>query len=226
MKIQCILATGNADKVREVREILSGRGIPVYSTKELGISSDPEETGTSFEENAMIKAEAAAKLVMERPDLRERFAPGCNRTSVTAVIADDSGLVIDAMDGAPGIQSARFMGHETSYREKMNAILGKMRDVPDEERSARFVAAIAAVILPHAESDSGERFAVRGTMEGRIGHEIRGEHGFGYDPFFFLPEYGRTSAELLPEEKNRISHRGQGIRAMTDELIRRYGTEN
>ena len=121
-------------------------------------------------------------------------------------------LVIDALDGAPGVHSARYMGYDTDYRLRMEHILDLMKDVPDEKRTARFVAAVAA-ILP-----DGQSRVVRGAMEGRIGHSIAGENGFGYDPFFYLPQYGKTSAEISPEEKNSISHRGQALRKMLGEL--------
>ena len=235
MKVQIVFATGNADKVREIREIIQDPEASVYSMKELGISSDPEETGTTFEENARIKARAVADILLEDPAryLQDLSTP-------IAVLSDDSGLVVDALGGAPGIYSARFLGRDTSYTEKMNYILSGLKDKTGDERSARFVCACAAVLLPAPESAASgaaalepvalkpadhesaapeaREIVVTETMEGQIADHIAGEHGFGYDPVFYLPEYGKTSAELTDEEKNAISHRGKAFRAMTDRL--------
>lgn len=235
MKVQIVFATGNADKVREIREIIQDPEASVYSMKELGISSDPEETGTTFEENARIKAKAVSDILLENPAryLQDLSTP-------IAVLSDDSGLVVDALGGAPGIYSARFLGRDTSYTEKMNYILSELKDKTGDERSARFVCACAAVLLPAPESAASgaaalepaghegaghegaapevREIVVTETMEGQIADHIAGEHGFGYDPVFYLPEYGKTSAELTDEEKNAISHRGKAFRAMTDRL--------
>ena len=215
MKVQIVFATGNADKVREIREIIQDPEASVYSMKELGISSDPEETGTTFEENARIKARAVADILLEDPAryLQDLSTP-------IAVLSDDSGLVVDALGGAPGIYSARFLGRDTSYTEKMNYILSELKDKTGDERSARFVCACAAVLLAAPESAAPEarEIVVTETMEGQIADRIAGEHGFGYDPVFYLPEYGKTSAELTDEEKNAISHRGKAFRAMTARL--------
>lgn len=240
MKVQIVFATGNADKVREIREIIQDPEASVYSMKELGISSDPEETGTTFEENARIKARAVADILLENP---ARYLQDLSTPIV--VLSDDSGLVVDALGGAPGIYSARFLGRDTSYTEKMNYILSELKDKTGDERSARFVCACAAVLLPAPESASSgaaalepaghegaaleaadhegaaleaREIVVTETMEGQIADRIAGEHGFGYDPVFYLPEYGKTSAELTDEEKNAISHRGKAFRAMTDRL--------
>lgn len=235
MKVQIVFATGNADKVREIREIIQDPEASVYSMKELGISSDPEETGTTFEENARIKARAVADILLEDPAryLQDLSTP-------IAVLSDDSGLVVDALGGAPGIYSARFLGRDTSYTEKMNYILSELKDKTGDERSARFVCACAAVLLAAPESAASgaaalapaafnpadregaapevREIVVTETMEGQIADRIAGEHGFGYDPVFYLPEYGKTSAELTDEEKNAISHRGKAFRAMTARL--------
>lgn len=235
MKVQIVFATGNADKVREIREIIQDPEASVYSMKELGISSDPEETGTTFEENARIKARAVADILLENP---ARYLQDLSTPIV--VLSDDSGLVVDALGGAPGIYSARFLGRDTSYTEKMNYILSELKDKTGDERSARFVCACAAVLLPAPESAALEpaghegaaleaadhegaalearEIVVTETMEGQIADRIAGEHGFGYDPVFYLPEYGKTSAELTDEEKNAISHRGKAFRAMTARL--------
>lgn len=180
--------------MREIRMILADLGIPVVSMKEAGVSADIEENGKSFAENAAIKAKAIMEMTGE------------------IVMADDSGLEIDYLDGAPGIYSARFMGEETSYDIKNTALLKKLQRVPDDKRTARFVCAIACA-LP-----DGQLLESYGTMEGRIGYEIKGENGFGYDPIFYLPECGCTSAEISPEKKNELSHRGKALRKMKEKL--------
>lgn len=193
MKI--IFATGNKGKVKEIKEILKGLDAEVVPMNEAGIDIDIEETGTTFEENAVIKAKAVCE------------ASGC------LTLADDSGLEIDYLNKEPGIHSARFMGHDTSYDIKNNEILRLLDGVPDEKRTARFVCAIAAAF------PDGRTEVVRATFEGIIGHEISGTNGFGYDPVFYLPERGCSSADISPEEKNEISHRGKALRLMRDKLI-------
>ena len=189
-----IFATGNEGKMKEVRMILEDLGLPVLSLKDAGITADVEENGTTFEENAQIKA----KAIMEMTG--------------ALVLADDSGLEVDALDKEPGIYSARYMGHDTSYHIKNQNIIDRLEGKVGEERSARFVCAIAAAF------PDGRVLITRGTMEGQIGYEEKGENGFGYDPIFYLPEYGCTSAEISMEEKNKISHRGKALRAIKDEL--------
>lgn len=193
MKI--IMATGNENKVREIREMLEGTDIEVLSLKDAKIDADIDENGSSFEENAAIKAEAIRDLTGQM------------------VMADDSGLEIDAFGGEPGIHSSRFMGEDTSYDIKNNAILEKLKDVPEEERTARFVCAVA-IAYPDKPTS-----IFRGTFEGRIAHEIKGENGFGYDPIFYVPEKGCTSAELAPGVKNAMSHRGKALKLAVKELI-------
>ena len=197
MKNQIIFATGNKDKMREIREIMADVDVEVISMKEASIVVDVVEDGETFEENALIKARAIA----EHTD--------------AIVLADDSGLEIDYLDKAPGVYSARFMGEDTSYDIKNQALIDKLDGVPKEERTARFVCAIAAVLPDKKE------LVVRETMEGYIGYEIAGENGFGYDPIFYLDEYGCSSAALSREQKNEISHRGKALRAMKDILISR-----
>ena len=189
-----IFATGNEGKMKEVRMILEDLGLPVLSLKDAGITADVEENGTTFEENAQIKAKAICDLTGE------------------IVLADDSGLEIDHLNKEPGIYSARYMGEDTSYHIKNAKLIERLEGVPDEERTARFVCAIAAAF------PDGNIRTVREAMEGRIGYEERGENGFGYDPIFYLPEYGCTSAEISMEEKNKISHRGKALRAIKDVL--------
>ena len=191
-----VFATGNMGKMREIREIMDGSGYEIMSMKEAGVDPEIVEDGKTFEENAMIKARAVHKLL---PD--------------ALVMADDSGLVVDALDGEPGIYSARYLGEDTPYSVKNNNIIERLEGVPDEERTARFVCAIAAV-LP-----DGSEKCVRETVEGRIGYEEKGEFGFGYDPIFYVPELGCTTAEIPELEKNKISHRGKALRKMRTELF-------
>ena len=189
-----IFATGNENKMKEIRMILGDLDYEILSMKEAGIDADIVEDGKTFEENAIIKATAISKL------------SGC------LVLADDSGLEVDYMDKMPGIYSARWMGEDTSYRIKNKAIIDKLEGVPDEKRTARFVCAIAAAF------PDGRVVTKRGTIEGIIGYEERRENRFGYDPIFLLTEYGKTTAELSPEEKNQISHRGRALELIKSEL--------
>lgn len=187
-----ILASNNKDKIKEVKEILPEYDI--ISLKEAGIDLDVAEDGTTFEENALIKARAVFKLTGK------------------ITMADDSGLEIDAINKEPGVYSARFMGHDTSYDIKNQALIDRLKGVEGDDRSCRFVCAIA-VCLP-----DGTEIVKRGTMEGLLAKEIKGNNGFGYDPIVFLPEYGVTSAELAPEEKNKISHRANALALIKKEL--------
>ena len=190
--------------MREIRAILEDMKWDVVSMKEAGIDPEIEENGASFTENAVIKAQTVADALAVEKEVRE-----------CVVLADDSGLVIDCLNGEPGIYSARYLGEETSFSEKSADLLRRMKDVPEEERSARFVCAIAAVF------PDGEVVTTEGTVEGRIGYELMGGNGFGYDPIFYLPEYGRTAAELTDEEKNQISHRSRALELMKAELKKR-----
>ena len=181
--------------------ILEDLGIPVVSLKEAGIQADIVEDGTTFEENALIKAREISRLTGE------------------AAMADDSGLEIDYLNGEPGVYSARYLGEDTSYDIKNQIILDRLSQVPDEQRTARFVCAIACV-LP-----DGTVLTAKDAMEGRIGYEIAGKNGFGYDPIFYLPEFGCTSAEISPEQKNEISHRGKALRQIKELLRSRVSGE-
>lgn len=192
-----IFATGNKNKMIEIRMILADLGCRILSQKEAGIQADVVEDGQTFEENALIKATTIADIARKMPEYKN-----------VVVLADDSGLEIDALNKEPGIYSARYMGEDTSYDIKNQALIDRLEGVPDEKRTARFVCAIAAA-LPDGSTE-----VVRGTMEGRIGYEITGENGFGYDPIFYLPQFGCSSAELEPEKKNELSHRGEGLRKM------------
>ena len=192
--MRIIFATGNEGKMREIRMILADLGLEILSMKEVGLSADIVENGITFEENATIKAKGIAALCQD------------------IVLADDSGLEIDALNKEPGVYSARYMGENTSYHIKNRNLIERLENVPDEQRTARFVCAIAAV-LP-----DGRVLETKAAMEGRIGYEERGENGFGYDPIFMLPEYGKSTAELTPEEKNKLSHRGKALRFMKEKL--------
>ena len=193
-----IFATGNAGKVKEIQAILSDAGYEILSMKEAGITVEIREDGTSFQENALIKARTVAAC----PE-----AAGC------IVMADDSGLEVDALGGEPGIYSARYLGEDTSYHIKNGEIIRRLQGVPDEKRTARFVCAIGAI------TPEGKELVSLGVIEGRIGYEEKGSNGFGYDPIFYVPEFGRTTAELSGAEKNQISHRGQALRLMKEKLL-------
>ena len=189
-----IFATGNEGKMKEIREILGDLGYEILSLKEAGVDVDIVEDGETFEENAIIKATAVMK------------ATG------SIVLADDSGLEIDYLNKEPGVLSARYMGENTSYRIKNQILIDRLDGVPDEKRTARFVCVIAAAF------PDGRIETRRGTIEGRIAHEPAGENGFGYDPIFYYPEKKMTTAQLSPEEKNKVSHRGKALRLIKEVL--------
>ena len=197
MKI--VFATGNAHKLIEIREILADLDAEIVTMKEAGVQTEIREDGTTFEENAMIKARTVAGA------LPEAWAEA-------VVMADDSGLEVDALNKEPGVYSARYMGEDTSYDIKNAEILRLLEGVPEEMRTARFVCAAAAVF------PDGKEEIVRETIEGKIGYRPCGENGFGYDPIFYLPDMSVSTAQLPPEEKNRISHRGKALRAMAEKL--------
>ena len=192
--MKVVLASKNKHKVVEISRIMEKLDIQLVLQSDLGVDIDVEETGTTFEENSFQKAEAVMKA-----------------TGLPA-LADDSGIAVDALNGEPGIYSARYMGEDTSYRIKNANLVERLNGVPDEKRTARFVCAISAA-LP-----GGTILRSRGTIEGRIGYEERGENGFGYDPIFYLPEYGCSTAELDPATKNRLSHRGKALEAIKEQL--------
>ena len=189
-----VMATGNSHKLREIREILKGTDFDVVPMKAVLEDTSVVEDGTTFMENALKKART--------------IAARCGRPT----LSDDSGLVIDALGGEPGIYSARYMGEDTPYPIKNQALLDRLKDVPAEERTARFVCAMACVF------PDGRELTVEETFEGRIADEIAGINGFGYDPIFYVPERQCTSAELSEEEKNAVSHRGKALRHMTELL--------
>lgn len=194
-KGKIIFATKNNHKMKEIHEILDGKGYEILSMSEAGIDIDVVEDGTTFEENALIKARTIRDYVKD-----------------AIVLSDDSGLEVDYLGGKPGIYSARWQGEDTPYSVKNQNLLNMMEGVPEEERSARFVCALAAAF------PDGTDKVVRGTIEGMVGYESAGENGFGYDPIFFVPEYKCTTAEMTPEQKNAISHRGNALRKIAEYL--------
>jgi XTP/dITP diphosphohydrolase len=187
-----IFATSNEGKMKEIREILSGLDIELLSLKDAGLNPEIEENGITFEENAIIKAKTVMELTKE------------------IVLADDSGLEVDYLNKAPGVYSARFMGENTSYDIKNQTIINQLENAKNEERSARFVCVIACAF------PEGEVITRRATIEGEISYHICGRNGFGYDPIFYVPEYGCTTAEMSSDLKNKISHRGKALRAIKD----------
>ena len=189
-----IFATSNEGKMREIREIMRDMDIELLSLKDAGLNPDIEENGKSFEENAIIKAKQVMELTGE------------------IVLADDSGLEVDYLGKAPGIYSARFLGEDTSYDIKNQYIIDKLANAKGEERSARFVCVIACAF------PDGTIITSKGTIEGYIAGQISGSNGFGYDPIFYVPEYNCTTAEMSPELKNEISHRGKALRDMKAKL--------
>ena len=193
MKI--IFAARNQGKMKEIREIMADLNMDILSMKEAGCDVDIDENGTTFEENALIKARAIASVMTD-----------------AIVLADDSGLEVDYLNKEPGVHSARFMGEDTSYDIKNKAIIDKLEGVEESKRTARFVCVIAAVY------PDGTETTVRKTIEGQIGYEIKGENGFGYDPIFYVPEFGCTTAELTMDQKNKISHRGKALMAVKEEI--------
>lgn len=192
---EIVLASSNKGKVREVEMMVKDMGIRIIPLSETSFDEEIEENGSTFEENAVIKAKAVAE-----------------KLGVPA-LADDSGLEIDFLNKEPGIYSARYLGHDTPYSVKNQMILDKLAGVPDEKRTARFVCSMA-LALPQ-----GDVVTTTATMEGRIAYEIKGENGFGYDPIFYLPEFGMSSAEISPEQKNEISHRGKALRQMKEKIL-------
>jgi len=199
-----VVATRNKDKYNEIKEILKDMPFEVISMDEAGVdlTADIEETGKTFEENALIKAKKVCELTGE------------------ITIADDSGIEIDYLGGAPGIYSSRFGGKDATDFEKNKQILEMLEGVPFEKRSARFTCAIAAAY------PDGNHFVVKGLCNGYIGYEPKGSNGFGYDPIFFVPEYGMTTAQMKPEEKHKISHRGNALRLMLNEFKKRNTAQN
>lgn len=193
--INIIVATGNEGKMHEIRQILQGEEITFSSLKDEKLADIKiVEDGDTFEENAIIKARAISDLTGQ------------------VVLADDSGLEVDALGKAPGVYSARYLGEDTPYHIKNNHIISRLENIKGDARSARFVCVIACAF------PDGRTITSRGAIEGQIGYEEKGKNGFGYDPIFYVPEFGCTTAELPPEEKNKVSHRGLALKAMYDRL--------
>lgn len=214
-----IFATGNKDKMREIREIMADCDVEIYSMKEAGINIDIVEDGDIFEANSTIKAKAISDYIsgkgMSEEQKDDIWKAVSEKYKGAIVLADDSGLEIDYLNKEPGVYSARYMGEDTSYDIKNQNLIDRLEGVEKDKRTARFVCAIVAV-LP-----DGEVLVSRETMEGYIGWEIAGENGFGYDPIFYLDEFGCSSAELSREQKNAISHRGKAL-AGIKKLLRKY----
>ena len=194
MSKKLIFATTNEGKMKEIRMILADLGMEILSLKDMNINVDIEENGKTFEENAIIKAKAICELTGEM------------------VLADDSGLEVDYMDKAPGVYSARYLGEDTPYSVKNQTIIDNLKDAKGEERSARFVCAIAAAF------PDGSVLTTQATIEGYIGYEEKGTNGFGYDPLMYVPEYDMTTGQMEPEMKNKISHRGKALELMKEKL--------
>lgn len=214
-----IFATGNKDKMREIREIMADCDVEIYSMKEAGINIDIVEDGDTFEANSTIKAKAISDYIsgkgMSEEQKDDSWKAVSEKYKGAIVLADDSGLEIDYLNKEPGVYSARYMGEDTSYDIKNQNLIDRLEGVEKDKRTARFVCAIAAV-LP-----DGAVLVSRETMEGYIGWKIAGENGFGYDPIFYLDEFGCSSAELSREQKNAISHRGKAL-AGIKKLLRKY----
>lgn len=214
-----IFATGNKDKMREIREIMADCDVEIYSMKEAGINIDIVEDGDTFEANSTIKAKAISDYIsgkgMSEEQKDDSWKTVSEKYKGAIVLADDSGLEIDYLNKEPGVYSARYMGEDTSYDIKNQNLIDRLDGVEKDKRTARFVCAIVAV-LP-----DGEVLVSRETMEGYIGWKIAGENGFGYDPIFYLDEFGCSSAELSREQKNAISHRGKAL-AGIKKLLRKY----
>lgn len=189
-----VVASTNNGKIKEIKKVLQDTPFDVISMTEAGFNDEIEETGSTFEENALIKAQAVAAKVN------------------AIVMADDSGLEVDALKGAPGVYSARYAGEGANDKDRNMKLLKELESTPDDKRQARFVSAIA-VVMP-----GGRNFVVRGTCEGIIAREPSGDNGFGYDPLFYMPEFGATMAEITIDEKNKVSHRGRALVKMVENL--------
>ena len=199
--MRLLIATTNRDKLREIHTVLSGTSVELLTLADLPPVDEPDETGATFADNARLKAlhyAAAATRSIHDPSL--------------LTVAEDSGLVVDALDGEPGVRSARFLRPDASYAERFDAIYTRLATHPDRPRTARFVCALTAA------RGTDLLFETTGTVEGEISPEPRGTHGFGYDPIFFYPPYGRTLAEVDDEEKLRVAHRGHAFRNLANWL--------
>ncbi len=197
-KMKIIFATGNKDKLKEIKRIFEDTGYEVISMKEAGFDEDIEETGETFEENSYIKAKAI-----------------WDKTG-GLVMADDSGFMVDYLNGAPGVYSARYLGEDADYDTKCRGIIKALEGVPKEKRGARFVSVITA-ILP-----DGRVLTAEGALQGIVNDRMEGENGFGYDPILYIPEIGRTTAQISMDEKNAISHRGKALKLMREKLLKAF----
>lgn len=208
--MRIVFATGNKDKMFEIREIMSDvcKDSEIISMKEAGIDADIEENGTTFEENALIKASEVFKLLRN------------TEYADAIVLSDDSGIEVDCLNKEPGIYSARYMGKDTSYDIKNADLIRRVNETGDKDRTARFVCTVAACY------PDGTSQVVRGTIEGAIAFEPKGKNGFGFDPIFFVPELGVTTAELEPSKKHEISHRGRALRMIKEEILKHENSCN
>jgi len=195
-----LFATNNQGKMKEIKSIFKQAGLEIISLADLGLEFEPPETGTTFEENAIQKAQKTAEFLLK------------NNIEPMIILSDDSGLCIDALGGLPGVDSANYMGHETPYEVRNSRIVDMLSDVPRTMRLARFVCVIAC-LWPNERIKT-----THATIEGLITNEPNGENGFGYDPIFFVPDFGKTMAELTQEQKNGISHRGKALGKMLELL--------
>ena len=200
-----IFATSNKDKVREIKEMTQDMNVEVLSSADIGFDKDVEENGVTFVDNAIIKAKAISEYIKNE---KKEYCDA-------VVLADDSGLEIDYYDKAPGVYSHRWLGERT-YFQAMTDVINDMKDVPIEKRGARFVCSMAAVLPDDSIATTIQ------NCEGVVGYKIEGDNGFGYDPFFFVPEFGCTTAQMTPEQKNEISHRGKALREMLAILKEKY----
>jgi len=200
--MRIVFASGNEGKLREIRDILGNVDAQVLSLKDVGIELVREENGKSFAENSMIKSRETWEKLLERGEAHD-----------TVVMSDDSGLCIDYLNGKPGVHSARFLGHDTDYQLKNRVILDFLRGVPEKDRGAAFRCSITAI------TEDGRVFEATDELKGRIAYESAGVRGFGYDPIFFLPEYGMTSGQIRADEKNAISHRARVLHQIRDMLL-------
>ena len=198
-----VFATNNEGKMKEIKQIMNDLEIPVYSMKEVGIDLDVVEDGETFEANALLKAEALAKILPN-----------------DVVLADDSGLEIDFLDQAPGVDTANFAGRDTPYEIKNQILIDKLEGVEESKRTARFRCVIMGIF------PDGDKVSTYGEIEGIIAHEIAGDKGFGYDPIFYLPKYGCTTAQMSPELKNKLSHRGIAVEKMKEIIIKKQNEKS
>jgi XTP/dITP diphosphohydrolase len=213
-----LIATTNPDKLREIRGLLEGTPVEIVGLDDLSPIDEPEETGKTFQENAALKAlyyDGAASAIRRKLQVVSGMDSSFNMKRTTnLVVAEDSGLVIDALDGEPGVYSARFLRADASYPERFAEIFRRLDARPDRPRTARFICALAVA------RDGKVVYEATGTVEGEIARAARGTRGFGYDPIFYYPPYGSTLAEVTEDEKLRVAHRGHAFRSLAKWLMK------